>query len=310
MQRQFPFQAAGRGLFQYLRPQERNQNALINQHVPQLGKSCPKRIITRSGQGIRLHGKTVQMAQPFMKKKEMIHAEQPRLFIINAAHQSLRQPGNPSQRGIPQAPFIPFTGGGSPFLPMLQAFQQKSGGRQGFVPLLRFRQGPLRIHHGDPPVRKTGKLARTVQGGHSGTGRRIQGQRIVHNQAAAIPGSQTVHAFLFDSEVIGVQKVFPLFQFRQFLRFQAFVNAVSNHGNAKPFHRFHHRPACIQGNADTAHIPQAAQDIFQSASAGIHGYTPAGMPLREIAVLRQFQPEKTAYARPPFHTPCHTTSPL
>ena len=38
--------------------------------------------------------------------------------------------------------------------------------------------------------------------------------------------------------------------------------------------------------------PQAAQDIFQSASAGIHGYTPAGMPLREIAVLRQFQPEK------------------
>ena len=45
---------------------------------------------------------------------------------------------------------------------------------------------------------------------------------------------------------------------------------------------------------DTAHAPQAAQDILQSAPAGIHGHAPAGMPLREIAVFRQFQAEKAA----------------
>ena len=61
---------------------------------------------------------------------------------------------------------------------------------------------------------------------------------------------------------------------------------------------------------DAPHISQTAQDMLQCAPAGIHGYAPARMPLREIAVFRQLQTKKAAYVRPPFHAPCILHPPL
>ena len=176
------------GLFQYLRPQERNQNALINQHVPQLGKSCPKRIITRSGQGIPPPRKDGSNGPAFHEEKgnDSCGAAAP---VHNQCRSSVApSAGKPFAAGIPQAPFIPFTGGGSPFLPMLQAFQQKAASGKDSSRSSGSGKGLPASITAIPPVRKTGKLARTVQGVPLGTGRRIQGQRIVHNQGCRHTG--------------------------------------------------------------------------------------------------------------------------